>query len=258
MNLNTTNSAPRVSIVMAVYNRASYLETAIASVLAQSYSDIELLVWDDGSTDQSLAIAQAYEQRDERVKVISGPHEGVTHALRGAIARSSGCYVGVVDSDDALAPIAVEETVRVLEEQPHVGLVYSDYWVMDERGWVQRLGQRCQIPYSKERLLVDFMTFHFRLMRRNVYERVGGVDVSFTYAHDYDLCLKISEVTEIYHLRKPLYAYRLHQSSISQQRRSEQGWFSQKAINDALQRRGMAEQWRLEVEDERRYFLRQR
>ncbi|WP_265278363.1 hypothetical protein [Nostoc sp. KVJ3] len=90
--------------------------------------------------------------------------------------------MGWVDSDDILAPTALEQTISILNNHPKVGLVYTDYQLMDEQGNLHGIGQRCQIPYSKERLLVDFMIFHFRLIRRTVYEQVGGIDPNFTYA----------------------------------------------------------------------------
>ena len=67
---------------------------------------------------------------------------------------------------------------------------------------------RCDIPYSQEGLLVNFMTFHFRLMRRCIYDRVGGVNASFTgSAYDYDLCLRLSEVAQVAQVKQPLYFY---------------------------------------------------
>ena len=96
-----------------------------------------------------------------------------------------------------------------------VGMVYTNYQVIDEIGKVRGIGSRCQIPYSKEQLLVDLMTFHFRLMRRSTYEQVGGIDSSFQWADDYDLCLKISEVTQIHHLPRLLYLYRCHSDNMT-------------------------------------------
>jgi cellulose synthase/poly-beta-1,6-N-acetylglucosamine synthase-like glycosyltransferase len=78
--------------------------------------------------------------------------------------------VGWVDSDDVLAPTALRETVAVFQAQPAVGLVYTNYQVIDEQGHIKYNGRACQIPYSPDRLLLDFMTFHFRLIRRSVFE----------------------------------------------------------------------------------------
>jgi glycosyltransferase involved in cell wall biosynthesis len=247
-----------VSIVITTYNRANYLPTTVNSVLAQTYPDFELLIWDDGSTDNSAEIAFQYARLDKRLRVVAAPHQGRALSLKNAISQTTGTFVAWVDSDDLLAPTALQETVAILNAQPQVGLVYTNYQVLNEQGSVMGLGKRCNIPYSKDRLLVDFMLFHFRLLRRSVYEQVGGIDEAFVCAQDYDLCLKFSEVAEVYHLKQPLYFYRSHAQSISQQQRIEQILWSEQAIQNAIQRRGMADDYRLDVEVSARYILRRR
>ena len=155
-----------VSIVLTVHNREKYLSAAIESFLSQTNSQAELLVWDEGSTDSSLSIAREYACQDPRIKVIPARHQGRVNALYDAMEIAGGNYIGWLDSDDLLRPTALEETVAVLDRYPNVGMVYTDYWVIDEHSKIKGLGNRCLIPYSKERLLVDFMTFHFQLLRR--------------------------------------------------------------------------------------------
>ncbi len=251
--------APLISLVMTTYNRERYVGAAIESVLQQTLTDFELLVWDDGSDDRSVAIADRFAQRDRRVRVVTAAHRGRVAALQAAIAHTTGTYLGWVDSDDLLAPTAMEQTARTLDEQPQAGMVYTDYLDMDEQGVVIRYGQRCGIPYSKERLLLDFMTFHFRLMRRSVFEQVGGINGALDYVEDYDLCLRLSEVTEIHRVREPLYYYRNHTGSASQQCRLEQVLRSRTAIAQALKRRGLADQLAIEVHlPEGHFFLRRK
>ncbi|MBD3886397.1 glycosyltransferase [Phormidium tenue FACHB-886] len=240
--------APSVSLVITVYNRERYLSDAIESILTQTYSDFELLIWDDGSTDNSIKIAQHYAAQDNRIRVIAGAHQGRAPALKAAMLEATAAYVGWVDSDDLLAQTALEETVLVLEQRPEVGLVYTNYLIIDENSTIIREGLHSQIPYSKERMLTDFITFHFRLMHRSIYEQVGGINEEFICCQDYDLCLRISEITEIFHLQKPLYYYRRHKESISGQKQIEQVNWSRRAVEQALQRRGMADKYELEVE----------
>lgn len=247
-----------ISLIITVYNRERYLAAAIESVLAQTLTDFELLIWDDGSTDGSVEIARTYEAQDGRVRVVVGTHQGLTKTLKSAIAQTQGVYLGWVDSDDLLAPTAIEETAAVMESRLDVGMVYTDYLVIDEHSTVTGLGKRCQIPYSKERLLVDFMTFHFRLIRREVYDAVGGIDLMFTVAPDYDLCLRLSEVTEVVQIKKPLYLYRNHQENVSHTKQFEQIHGTYLAIHRALERRGLAEQLELEVQVQPRFVLRRR
>ena len=238
---------PLISLITTVYNRLPFLAQTLDSILAQTYPHFELLIWDDGSTDDSVEIAQHYACLDPRVHVIAVPrNQGLSVSLRAAIATTSGQYLGWVDSDDLLAPTALEATVAVLEEFTDVGLVYTNYHLIDEQGRDCGLGKLCRTPYSKDQLLVDFMTFHFRLIRRSVYDRVGGVDDSLAAAEDYDLCLKLSEVTEIYHLAQPLYFYRRHSSNISNDRLHTIHW-TQKVIRDALHRRGLDQRYEFET-----------
>ncbi|AVH64570.1 CHAT domain-containing protein [Nostoc sp. 'Peltigera membranacea cyanobiont' N6] len=251
---------PLISIVIVNYNRESYLGVAIASVLAQTWQDFELLIWDDGSTDGSVAIANAYTQQDGRVRVVQAHHQGVAEACKAAIGQTSGTYVGFVDSDDILAPTALAETATVLNCHPETGFVYTDYLNIDEEGKVIGYGHRCDIPYSQEGLLVNFMTFHFRLMRRSVYDRVGGINASFSgIAYDYDLCLRLSEVAQVRRVQNPLYLYRIHSQSLSVTKRTEQIVWSQKAIAQALWRRRLADKLQIDVElPAGRFILRQK
>lgn len=231
--------APLISLVITTYNHAQFLGQAIESVLQQTYPHFELLIWDDGSTDNSVALAQTYAQGDNRVKVIAAEHEGRFLALSKAIAQTKGPYLGWIDSDDLLASTALEETVNVLNACPAVGMVYTDYYDMDETGQLIAYGHRCRIPYSPQRLLVDFMTFHFRLMRRSTYEDAGGINGAYDVAEDYDFCLRASEVTQIQRVSKPLYYYRIHSKSLSQQFTQKQTLNSYNAVKQALKRRGL-------------------
>jgi glycosyltransferase involved in cell wall biosynthesis len=247
-----------ISLVITSYNREAFLEKAILSLLQQTYPHFEILLWDDGSTDSSLSIAQHYAQQDSRIRVVAAPHQGRATALKEAIEQTNHPYLAWIDSDDILASTALEETIAILDAQPNTGMVYTNHLVIDPHDQIQGLGQRCQIPYSKTRLLVDFMTFHFRLIHRSLYDQVGGIDPQFIYAQDYDLCLKLSEVTDIHHLERPLYYYRSHPQSISQEKRVEQIGFAQQAINDAIDRRGLGDRYELDVQIIGQFALKQK
>lgn len=237
-----------ISVITTVYNRERYLPKAIESVLTQTYSNFELIIWDDGSTDRSLEIAQHYAKQDDRIHVVSAPHQGRGIAVSNACASIKGTYLSLLDSDDLLAQTTLEETILYLNQNPEVGLVYTDYLIIDESDNIKQYGPTCQVPYSKERLLLEFMVFHFRLFHRSVYTQVGGFNSEFTYCQDYDLCLKISESAEIRQLQRPLYYYRQHKQSISFEKRVEQLLFGKRAIEDALQRRGLFEDYELEFQ----------
>ena len=109
---------PKVSIVMTAHNRERYIGKAIESVLAQTYKDFDLLIWDDGSTDNTFAIACEYAKKDNRIRLAAYDHRGPVKALKEAIADTFGPYLCWVDSDDMLEPTALEETVAVLDSEP--------------------------------------------------------------------------------------------------------------------------------------------
>ncbi|MGB7518855.1 MAG: CHAT domain-containing protein [Spirulinaceae cyanobacterium] len=232
-----------ISIVITSYNREKLLGSAIESILRQTWPDFELLIWDDGSTDNSLAIAHKYAQEDPRVRIIAAKHQGRVPALQAGIAATQGQYLAWIDSDDLLAPTALEETLVVLAANSKAGMVYTDYWHLHNNGKVLGYGQRTQVAYSPHQLLTNFMTFHFRLIRRAVFEEVGGIDSQSLYTEDYDLCLRLSEATEIKHLAKPLYYYRSNPESFSYQKRAEQIYATYGATLRALKRRGLRDRY---------------
>jgi glycosyltransferase involved in cell wall biosynthesis len=247
----------KVSLLIPAYNRAAFVAAAVGSVLRQTYREFELLVWDDGSTDATADVAERAAAGDPRVKIVCAAHAGLCPSINAAAKQlTGGKYFGWVDSDDAIAPTALAETVQFLDSNPNVGMVYTDYLTMDESGRIGALGSRTKIPYSRDRLLIDFMTFHFRLMRRAAYDRAGGVDESIPGAEDYDLCLRLSEQTEIRKLARPLYFYRVHNKSISTEKRLWQIMQSKEAISRALARRGMDKDFDIDVELVGRFRLR--
>jgi glycosyltransferase involved in cell wall biosynthesis len=244
-----------VSLVMTVYNRENYLPQALDSILLQTYPHWHLTIWDDGSTDTSPEIAQHYAQLDPRIHFIPGQHAGQTRSLKAATANTNYPYFGWVDSDDLLAPSALAATVNILDTQPQVGMVYTDHRLIDENGRDLGLGARCHIPYSPERLLIDFMTFHFRLIRREIYDKIGGIDLEISHVQDYNICLKISETTEIYHHPQPLYDYRIHSTMISHTQRAEVTAGAAQAVRNALVRRGLSDRYRLNVTPDGRFKI---
>ncbi len=248
---------PRVSLITTVYNAEGHLAEALQSVRSQSFQEWELVFWDDGSSDGSLAIGQEHAAADPRIRVFSSPHVGRNAALRLAHEQARGEYLGWLDADDRLDAEGLAKTVAVLDADPALGAVYSDHLEIDECGAIRRLGQRSLVPYSPRRLLTDFVSFHFRLMRRETFARAGGIDTSFPAAIDYDLCLRIAEISGLRRLAEPLYYYRVHDRQMSERQRTAQTRSAQRAVEIALRRRGLHARHRLDVRDGR-FRLQQR
>ena len=137
-----------------------------------------------------------------------------------------------------------------------IGMAYSQYVEVDQDGVVLANGTRFLKPYSAHNLLVDFMTYQFRLIRADAYRAIGGFDAAMGIAPDYDLCLRMSEHYPIAHLAKPLYRYRMRRDSISRGSRLRQVRASFDAAQRALQRRGLQAQYALALGVRARHVLR--
>lgn len=241
--------SPRVSVIICTHNRAPLLDRAIQSVRAQTLQDFELIVYDDGSTDDALDVARTHADADPRLRIIEAPHRGIARARAAANRLATAPLIGWLDSDDELAPACLAKTADYLDAHPGVAMVYTDHVIVDEHGSELGLGRRCAIPYSPDRMLVDFMTFHFRLFRATLYQAIGGVDESYPAAQDYDFCLRVSERASIAHLAVPLYRYHAHAGAISAARRHEQLASSARAVRAALDRRGLAKSIELRIDE---------
>jgi len=250
--------APRVCLLLTVRNRSRFLPAAIRSVLTQTFPRFHLIIVDDGSTDDSAALAEYLAAQDAatfsappRITLIRSPHIGrfaalhLAHTIAHQLAPAA--LLGWIDSDDLLIDSALAETVAYLDTHPACGMVYTQHINIDEHNRTSGLGPRCLVPYTPQALLLDFLTHHFRLFRPELYHAIGGVDASFTAAGDYDFCLKASEHTSIEHLPRPLYCYRIHDDSISTARRLEQIAGAARAIEAALHRRGLSNRLRLKL-----------
>ena len=237
------------TVVLPLYNRAAHVGEAVRSVLAQTHPDWRLIVHDDGSTDDSLAVARAAAAGDGRVSFHrSQTNRGLTPTLVDACRLAQTPYLGTLDSDDRLHPDCLAATAAVLDAEPDVGMAYTRYRRIGPAGQDGGVGPRSLRPFDANRLLVDFMCFHFRLIRRSIYEQVGGFDVAYVRAQDYDLCLRLSEVTRVVQIPRPLYDYRVHDDSASIRDRYRQIDDARRAVEAALVRRGAADEWELAVQ----------
>ena len=247
---------PLITIAIPIYNTARFLPAALDSLIAQKYVHWEALLWDDGSTDGSGEVAADYARRDQRFRVLgNGRNNGVSFGSSAALAEARGDYVAVLDSDDMLEPDALSSMLAFMQERPQLGMAYSQYVEVDEDGTFLTTGTRFLKPYSSHNLMVDFMTYQFRLVRADAYRAVGGIDAGMPVAYDYELCLRLSERFDVGYLPKPLYRYRMRQDSISHASRLRQVRASFDAAQRSLQRRGLQGQYALSLGVRARHVL---
>ena len=208
-------------------------------MLAQTYQDWECILWDDGSTDSSRAIALEYAGKDPRFVVLgSRSNLGAAQSLDSAITNAKGAYVGLLDSDDWLQPEAIRKCLEPFMNGLDVGVTYSKYEEVDAEGKFIQHGRCADVPFDSYKFLFQFTAFHFRLFRRSLYFLVGGVDTNLKASIDYDLFLKLSEITIFMHIPEVLYYYRFHLKQISRDQ-SLSAVESQKVVSAAIARRGL-------------------
>ena len=133
-------NAPTVTIVMPVYNTSQYVEEAIDSVLDQTFEDFELLIIDDGGTDESMTLCRAYT--DPRIHIISQENRGLSGARNTGIREASGQFIALLDSDDVWEPVKLGRHVRHLKQNPRVGISFAASRTMDADGRAMRVVQK--------------------------------------------------------------------------------------------------------------------
>jgi len=210
---------PTVSVIIPTYQRPHWVKEAIESVLAQNYKDYEIIVVNDGSTDNT---AEVLNQFQDTIKIITHKrNKGQAAARNTAIASSQGRYIAFIDDDDIWLPSKLEKTITLLEANQKIGLIYSDMFFFNEKEVFPE-------PQSKKQPLhlacVRWMLFLFGnivpmpctvVVRRESLDQVGLFDETVNFCDDYDLWLRISEKWLLYYLDEPLAMYRLSETNAS-------------------------------------------
>ncbi len=192
--------ADSCTVVMAAYNAAATIDQAIASVLAQTWRDFELIVIDDGSTDDTAKRVSRYAAADRRVRLYRQANAGPARARNVGIELARGRYVSILDSDDLWLPEYLELMVGALEAAPEAAFAYTLAWVMEvasnrirRETWPVRLPS---IPPGADQLLhaliLENFVYSSTTIRHEVLSRVGGYDPWVAVAEDYELWLRIA------------------------------------------------------------------
>lgn len=215
---------PLVSVTILNYNYKQYVHKAIETVLSQSYQNIEVIVVDDASTDGSLEIISKFE-RDPRVRVIShDTNQGYVSSLLEGSSASTGKYITVVSADDyAISDTAIGKQVEVLESSDNASFCFSSWNQEDDDGNVlhtRRPWRESRVfPGSQviEQFIESSPVLHSGTMiRRSIYERVGGYDRDLRFSVDTNMWLKLLMTGDVGYVDEPLFAYRTHSTNLSQ------------------------------------------
>lgn len=238
------HSVPLVSIYIPAYNAESTIVSAISSALGQTVRDLEVCVVNDGSTDDTVDLVEQHFGHDPRVRLISQRNGGIGAASETAVRMCRAPFIGQLDADDLLKKNAVKRMLDVLRSDPRIGVAYSSSELMNAAG--KRVGDSYEFPhFSRCDLMYGMIVHHFRLFRARDWYRTSGFAIDIANAVDYDMYLKMAEVTEIVHIPAQLYRYRKHPTSTSHARRAAQRANHRLVIGRAMDRRGLSDEWEL-------------
>ena len=205
---------PLVSIILPTYNGARFLRQSVDSCLKQTYRNIELIIVNDCSTDETPQIADNYAAADNRVKVIHNARNlRLPASLNTGFAAAAGTYFTWTSDDNYYAPEAIAQMVAALEQQPDADLVYSDYTDIDEEGKIVGVKRPGDINASRIKWIGCGACF---LYKAAVHERNNGYNIANFLVEDYDFFLRASLHSKFIYLQQPqLYFYRLHPASLT-------------------------------------------
>ena len=206
---------PTVSVIMASYNHEKYVGQAVQSVLDQTYQDFELVITDDGSSDNTADEIAKFN--DPRIRLFRFPeNRGQFVATNNCLRNACGKYVAVLNSDDVFLPSKLERQIRFLDEHAEVGAVFSLVRIIDEQGRILR-GKKTFLSENMSRFewLNRFFYKGNRLchpsvmVRRQCHEVIGGYDERYAQLADYDLWIRLCMRYELHITPDELVAFRL-------------------------------------------------
>lgn len=236
---------PLISVLIANYNNGRYLQEAVDSIKHQNYDNWEIIIVDDGSTDDSEREYREL-QEDPRIKVFyNGMNRGVGYTKRRCVESASGEICSFLDPDDVLVgEDALEVMVTEHQNHPEASMVYSGMYRADEKLRITRESPGKDIAPGSSALEMRGWPFHPLLaFKMSSYNKTEGVDEFMKNAEDYDLYYKLEEVGNVIHIDRMLYIQRNHPHSISLNENSNKAsvWHSYACVK-AMKRRGLSDE----------------
>lgn len=212
---NTSFGQGKVSVLISTYNRARYLPRAIDSALNQTYGNAEIIIADDGSTDETAGVCAGYRNR---IRYMRQDRSGLSQARQLALTNATGEYLAWLDDDDSWMPDKLERMVQYLEVHPHYGWAHSDAIEVDTKdniihdSYLKQFGRLKMEGYVyKEMLSVCFPLTSTVIMKRSCLEKLGGFDPDENYGADVDFYLRCSLHYPIGIVKEPLVKRLLHE-----------------------------------------------
>ncbi len=208
---------PKVSVIIPAYNALAYLIETIESVFKQTFSDFEVLIVDDGSSDGTAGWAT--QITEPRVRVISQKNQGSSVARNTGITAAKGEYIALLDADDLWEPTKLEKQVRFLEENPSIGLVDTWTILINQKG---KSTGRIIVSSAEGDVWKQLVQFKpvcccdsTPLIRRSCFDNVGLFNPDLPFLEDLDMWIRLAALYEFAAIKEPLVRYRQHPQSKS-------------------------------------------
>jgi glycosyltransferase involved in cell wall biosynthesis len=207
-----SNQMTKISVIIPTYNRGNFTVEAINSVLAQTYKDYEIIVVDDGSTDDTREKMKAF---DNQIRYIYQENKGPSAARNTGIQQAKGEYLAFCDSDDRFLPTKLEKQMNFIKKNPKCHFLYTWYYNVNEKGEITKLRK----PFScknKEQLQYCLFARRFTirtstlLVHKKCFEQAGLFNEKYWYSQDWDMWLRLAAYYRGYCLEEPLSEYWLH------------------------------------------------
>ena len=219
------NKSPKVSVVTPAYNAENTIAESIQSVINQTFSDFDMIIIDDGSTDRTAEIIKSIE--DSRIRYIYQDNAERAAARNLGIQNAKGRYIAFLDADDFWVEDKLEKQITLFRKNPELGLVYSDLYLFDDQS------KEIITKYSnirklykgrvalREMLTENFIQSPTPIVRREVFEQVGNFDVCLVPREDIEMWVRIVARYPIDYVNKPLAMYRIHKNSTTWKNKPE-------------------------------------
>lgn len=201
------------SVIIPLYNKAPYIAKAIESVLGQTYRDFEVIVIDDGSTDQSLEVAKTFENKS--ITIISQPNSGVSTARNNGVKLAKYPYICFLDADDWWHPTFLEEMKRLITDFPDAGIYGSGYYIV--KNGQERIAP-IGVPQGFERGIIDYCEVYAKtlcmpltsisvVIPKHIFDEEKGFKSQLKFGEDFDLWIRIALKHKVILVNKPLAYY---------------------------------------------------
>ena len=199
-------SGPKLSILMAVYNGSKHVQNAILSILAQSYSDFEFIIINDGSTDDTLEKIKAFH--DSRIVLINQKNQGLTKSLNNALSIAKGEFIARQDADDISIFDRLERQFNRFDKEPELDMIGTSMFISNPKGIYNEIFHYPQTDSECKTALLKYNPFiHGSVMlRKRALDNIGGYNESFRYVQDYELWGRLVPLIKCCNLSEPLYA----------------------------------------------------